>query len=502
MEKFVLVGVKFKKTTIMRYINYLNRIEKILEFDKKVNLALINSNNQSFNKSFVIDNFRKKFILEVFDQNQYISESYYREFNSNILTESSNDLIYELERSIKFFKVSILHECNLISESQFRQALNLEEQFVDNLMNKAKQGVQAVGSAVQKAGAKVGQVVQKGVDKLKQTWTKIKDAGLNAFMEKYRTIISSGPAAAIQMLIEISTSGLGAIIPLIIWAILLLYDSANVVSGSPSWLNFIFSIIGTATTGIASAAIGKMLPLTKAAGAAVTTFDNAIAWIAKSKVGQMLEPFIGKIISGLSKIPGLLQKAITWINSVFGKIFGQGVVNFFSKGLKSVSGWVSKFQTLLQKYFPKGVAQTVKSGTSKGVAKALLKGGEFVPLLSNYLATSAGKTALNKLSINTVNVIKKQLEGKLKGMAEDKVIEYINNNYGKDYGNLLVSAKLVKDTKGTGKGVRQVAQGTAQGVQKVLGTGKKVVKAVTSEQNELTLLIRKIIKEEFRYGLQ
>ena len=110
------------------------------------------------------------------------------------------------------------------------------------------------------------------------------------------------------------------------------------------------------------------MPFFKGAGKAANSIGKALEWVAKSKFGRFFEPFVSKIAAGLGKIPGIIAKAMAWVESVFGKVFGQGVVNFFKKGAQAVSKYVSEFATSMSKWFKQDVVQ----GSKKLLNKVLI----------------------------------------------------------------------------------------------------------------------------------
>jgi hypothetical protein len=172
-------------------------------------------------------------------------------------------------------------------------------------------------------------------------------------------------------------------------------------------------------------------------------------------------------------VPGLIAKAMTWVKAVFGKVFGEGIVNFFAKGANAIGRFIGELGTSIKKFFTPAVTNVVTK--SKVLAKnakvlkgsvdkfgkkiikpiikapkklvntvvkgALQKGANLSPKLATYLATASGKTLSKKLAIQTVNTIKKELTSKLKTYSEDQAIAYVEKTYGKPYADLLKNSK-------------------------------------------------------------
>jgi hypothetical protein len=398
--------------------------------------------------------------------------------------ESTFNFQEELNGYFKFTKASLLYQGGFITESQYNKYDLLVENWWDDVYNTASSvgnsvvsGVKAAGNAVVSGAKTVGNAVVSGAKTvgnavvsgaktvgnavvstvkagyaaLQGAWNKLKSLGVSAFFEKYRTFLTSNFGAALQILIEVSTEGFGAVIPLIAWALLANYDVANIIAGAPNWFNTLFSLIGTATTGIASKAIGAAMPFFKSAGKASSSIVQAAEWLAKSKFGQMFKPLVNKISAGLGRIPGLIAKAMTWIKSVFGKVFGESVVNFFVKGANAIGKFIGELATGIKNFFSTTVVKGGKKVIAKGVNTVLAKAGSLIPKIDVYLATASGKRLASKLSIETVNAMKKELTSTVKNYSEDQALAYVDKKYGKLYGDVIRFAKTAKDVKNTGK---------------------------------------------------
>jgi hypothetical protein len=532
--KVVSGVIKEKKTQELKSTNTLMvEIDSMLDFHYRSNSAFLKY-TEDFSERFNILQDVKNLVENLFSNESMILERFDKFSNKGVIVESTFNFQEELNGYFKFTKASLLYQGGFITESQYNKYDLLVENWWDDVYNTASSvgnsvvsGVKAAGNAVVSGAKTVGNAVVSGAKTvgnavvstvkagyaaLQGAWNKLKSLGVSAFMEKYRGFLTSNWGAALQILIEVSTEGFGAVIPLIAWALLAQYDMANVVAGTPNWFNLLFSLIGTATVGIASKAIGAAMPFFKTAGKASSSIMQAIEWLAKSKFGQFFKPLVNKISAGLGKVPGLIAKAMTWVKAVFGKVFGEGVVAFFTKGANAVGKFIGELGAGIKKFFTAGAtnAKVLKGGVDKfgkkiikpiikapknlvnTVVKGVLqKGANLSPKLATYLATASGKTLSKKLAIRTVETIKKELITKLKTYSEDQSIAYVEKTYGKPYADLLKNSKYayevghgshkiatnVKDWKKAGQNLVNSGDKSAEHYKNVVSNTKKVVTA-------------------------
>jgi hypothetical protein len=527
IENVVRGVIKQKKTQELKSANTLMvEIDSMLNFHYKSNSAFLKY-TEDFSERFNILQDVKNLVENIFSNDNIILERFNNFSNKGVIVESTFNFQEELNGYFKFTKASLLYQGGFITESQYNKYDLLVEYSWDDFTgdvssvgNSVVSGVKAAGNAVASgvntvgkavvsgaktvgkavvSGAKaVGSAVVSGVKAvggaLQGAWNKLKSLGVSAFMENYRSFLTSNWGAALQILIEVSSEGFGAVIPLIAWALLAQYDMANVVAGTPNWFNLLFSLIGTATTGIASKAIGMAMPFFKSAGKASSSIVQAVEWLAKSKFGQFFKPLVNKISAGLGMVPGLIAKAMTWVKSVFGKVFGEGIVNFFAKGANAVGKFIGELGTSIKKFFTPVVTKAkvlAKNATKnakvlgknvkvmkgsvdkfgKKIIKPIIKapkklvntvvkgaletGANLSPKLATYLATASGKTLSKKLAIQTVNTMQKELTSKLKTYSEDQAIAYVEKTYGKPYADLLKNSKSAYEV---GKGSYKIGK--------------------------------------------
>ena len=551
--KLVSGVIEEKKTQELKSTNTLMvEINSMLNFHYKSNSAFLKY-TEDFSERFNILQDVKNLVENLFSNDNIILEKFNKFSNKGVIVESTFNFQEELNDYFKFTKASLLYQGGFITESQYSKYDLLVEDWWDDVQsgvssvgnavvsgvktagNAVVSGVKAAGNAVASgvntvgkavvsgantvgkavvSGAKtVGNAVVSGVKAvggaLQGAWNKLKSLGVSAFMENYRSFLTSNWGAALQILIEVSSEGFGAVIPLIAWALLAEYDMANVVAGTPDWFNLLFSLIGTATTGIASKAIGAAMPFFKSAGKASSSIVQAVEWLAKSKFGQFFKPMVNRISAGLGRVPGLIAKAMTWVKAVFGKVFGEGIVNFFAKGANAVGRFIGELGTSIKQFFTvdakalkgsvdkfgkkiiKPIIKAPKKLVNTVIKGALQKGANLSPKLATYLATASGKTLSKKLAIQTVNTIKKELTSKLKTYSEDQAIAYVEKTYGKPYADLLKNSKAayevahgaheiatnVKDWKQAGQNLANSGNVTGEKYKEVVSNTQKVVTA-------------------------
>jgi len=452
--KVVSGVIKEKKTQELKSTNTLMvEIDSMLDFHYRSNSAFL-KHIEDFSERFnILETFKTNIVENIFSNNTMILERFNKFSNKGVIMESTFNFQEELNGYFNFIKSSLLYQGGFINESNYNNnSLINEGGWINGVWNATVNTAKKVGNAVV-SGVKAGYAALQGA------WNKLKSLGVSAFMEKYRGFLTSNWGAALQILIEVSTEGFGAVIPLIAWALLAEYDMANVVAGTPNWFNLLFSLIGAATVGIASKAIGAAIPFFKTAGKSSSSIMHAIEWLAKSKFGQLFKPLVNKISAGLGKVPGLIDKAMTWVKAVFGKVFGEGVVAFFTKGANAVGKFIGELGAGIKKFFTavpatakpinKTLTNTIKNTPKRYVKKlvtsGLQKGANLSPKLATYLTTETGKKLASKVSVETVNILKGELTTIVKDYTEDQAISYVDKKYGKLYGDLLRYSKTAYD---------------------------------------------------------
>lgn len=515
IEKIVSVVIKQKNTQELKSTNTLMvEIDSMLDFHYRSNSAFLKY-TEDFSERFNILQDVKNLVENFFSNDNIILERFNNFSNKGVIVESTFNFQEELNGYFNFIKSSLLYQGGFINESHYNgNSIINEGGWINGVWNAAVNTAKTVGNAVVSG-------VKAGYGALQGAWNKLKSLGVSAFMEKYRGFLTSNWGAALQILIEVSTEGFGSVIPLIAWALLAQYDMANVMAGTPNWFNLLFSLIGTATVGIASKAIGAAMPFFKSAGKASSSIMQAIELLAKSKFGQYFKPMVSKISAGLGRVPGLIAKAMTWVKSVFGKVFGEGVVAFFAKGANAVGKFIGELGTGIKNFFTAGTKNVkafkgsvdkfgkkinkkfIRTPTKKsyqfvntGIKAALQKGANLSPKLATYLATASGKTLSKKLAIKTVDIIKKELTSKLKTYSEDQAISYVEKTYGKPYADLLKNSKAAYEV---GQGTYKIGKNVndwKQAGQNLQGTKVKQYKDVLAGTKKVAKYTKELVYGE------
>ncbi len=196
--------------------------------------------------------------------------------------------------------------------------------------------------------------------------------------------------------------------------------------------------------------------------------DNGYGWIQATDVGLtnniniILNPLGGNIGIGTTNPVARLQVAgnisgssfTSSISNAVGFLgtssWAQNVVNFFAKGASAVGKFIGELGKGITKFFSKTVTQGSKKVVAKGVKTVLSKAASLSPKIDAYLLTASGKNLSSKLSIQTVNAVKKELTSTIKDYTEEQALAYIDKKYGKLYGDVIRFAKTAKDIKKSG----------------------------------------------------
>jgi hypothetical protein len=230
-----------------------------------------------------------------------------------------------------------------------------------------------------------------GVDMVQKGFKWLKEKGLPWFFEKLREALGSTVGAILQQLLDYT--GIGAIGVSILWAVLTLFDVAQLSSGIGSWAKLFFSVIGLLTAGALAKTIGGFLkPFFSSTGGKLSSFFASIAekpWFVKyikpitgwigSKVGAASslltkagEWVVEKL--GATTIGGYVTKAAQWLSSI-----AEGIVKWAGAGAKAETQTLAKaeIQTGGQKLIDKAIKDKVKDyGKEKVAQGAGYVGGE------------------------------------------------------------------------------------------------------------------------------
>jgi hypothetical protein len=263
-------------------------------------------------------------------------------------------------------KLLILNESTdtLLLESKINQAWDGVSVIIEGIWDYIKSGASSAWEGV-KSGAKwVGDKVSQGWNWIKEkamaAWKCLTNNFVECLMEGLRSALMSIVGISIEVFL--SSTGVGAPIPMILWGLMLVWDVYKMFSGKYEsgeyqwgWMDIIIDIISMATAGFATGILAGL----KTAGKGVKTAEAAIE-IGVKKGGAIGKIFsgIGKTISGvLGKVMGYVRSGAKWVAEKF--------------GIKWLGKWASKAETV--------VAKVVETTTKKGGVKAsteLVKTGE------------------------------------------------------------------------------------------------------------------------------
>lgn len=251
----------------------------------------------------------------------------------------------------------------LLLESKINQAWDGVSVIIEGLWDSIKSGASSAWEGV-KSGAKwVGDKVSQGWDWIKEkamsVWKCLTNNFVECLMEGVRSSLMS--IVGISVEVFLSSTGVGAPIPMILWGLMLVWDIYKMFSGKYesgeyqwSWMDIVIDIVSMVTAGFATGALAGL----KAAGKGVKTAEAAI------EIGVKKGGTVGKIFSGLgktisesfSKIMGGIRNSAKWVADKF--------------GIKWLGKWASKAETV--------VADVAKAAPKKGVKASteLVKTGE------------------------------------------------------------------------------------------------------------------------------
>ena len=106
---------------------YLSKIEKQLDFHRGLHLFEMEMNSNFTNKVVFLKESQEEYITNLFGNNKNIRESYNKEFNDNIIVESTFDPKDEVKKFFSFIKENYVNEIkktNLINEQLSKTFIN------------------------------------------------------------------------------------------------------------------------------------------------------------------------------------------------------------------------------------------------------------------------------------------------------------------------------------------------------------------------------------------
>jgi hypothetical protein len=356
-------------------------------------------------------------------------------------------------------------------------------------------------------------LIGKGREAIQKAWDWTKKSVIGKFFNGLRDAANSGVGIAVQLLIDAigpETLGVAFAIPAVVWGLIVQWDFANLLMGTPEWLNIIFDSLCLLTVGVMSTALQ---PFTKAAkGAVFSSIEKVFVWLKGTSFGKLIQRFLPSIKGGLGRAGGFIVKAAEWVGTKFKGLIGEEMAALMKQGASKVKGWLTGFVDSIMKWFGKGGTATaekavlgqVEKKAAKGLLDTALEGirSKLSNLFRNpaWLEGELGKKFVEKgLKPAVTKNVEKYATNPLKEYGVEKAAEMVDQKFGPIYGDMVRFAELAhksgKESKGLMKGLKsfkddldvkslqKVAKGvksTSGEIAKVTDVGGKVVGQVAS----------------------
>lgn len=286
--------------------------------------------------------------------------SYHRRVTYQIFSDYSTDLKTKLmlEYETKFSGILLTENISLL-ENWVTDAWKWTKEKAGQVGNWVVDKVKNLGSFAVKTG--------------KDFITCVTGKGCSPLFEDFREMLFSPVGITIEVFL--TTTGIGAIAPMIAWGIMLCWDSYLLVSGDPtfSWLNLIFDILGVGLGAFAKAArsMFQAAGITKVAGKNLPEVVRAS--MSNPKTAGIMKRF-GKIAS--EKLPQI-QSAMSSAGKFLSEKLG---IKWISKVLNSITGQISKILEAIGIVAKKGTTHSgVNTALRTGViAQGVLSGAHAI----------------------------------------------------------------------------------------------------------------------------
>lgn len=217
-----------------------------------------------------------------------------------------------------------------------------------------------VNQAMRAAGV-VGDVtginaIEKGAEGIQQLFTD-PVAGFEKIIDAVRSFLGGVVGGVVTTILDFT--GIGKVVTTIGWGILLLGDIiTSSVRGVVKWAEIILDMITICTTGAFGATVGKVLKPFFGTGSSLATL------VTKLSKYTWFTSIVKAIQSGISKVTGLLGKAITWIMSTswWKKLAGTSIGKFIGSAMAKTTSFFDSMT--------KAMATTGGAGTKAVTAKS------------------------------------------------------------------------------------------------------------------------------------
>jgi hypothetical protein len=256
-----------------------------------------------------------------------------------------------------------------------------------------KQAGQNIVTGATSTAKSIGNAILHPVDTIKGGIEWVKKNGIGGVMEKIRDGLYSGAGIAIQIFAQMT--GVGNIAVGIVWGSMLIYDLYKVFSGGEwSWMDILFDVLGM----ISGGAVKALQIAMKSIG--ITKSMPMAAGIQKLAASPSTKGFMSTILSGISKVWGMIKSAGSWL--------------FEKTGLKWIVGVLGKAEAFLSENLLKPIGNGL--GLRSVGNKVVGKGGETLGSASRKSVAAATKTkGVTNPAIQTGFDYANKLADKIKG---------------------------------------------------------------------------------------
>jgi hypothetical protein len=303
-------------------------------------------------------------------------------------------------------------------------------------------------------------VLGKGKELAQKAWDWTKKSVIGKFFNGLRDAANSGIGIAVQLIIDAvgpETFGVAFAIPAVVWGLITQWDFANLLMGTPEWLNIIFDSLCLLTTGIMSSALK---PFTSAAkGAVFSSLEKVFLWLRETSFGKIIQRFLPVLEGGVGKAGTLITKAAEWVGTKFKGLIGEEMAVLMKQGASKLKGWLTGFVESIMKWFGKGGTATaekavlgqVEKQAAKGLLDTALEGirSKLSNLFRNpaWLEGELGKKFVEKgLKPAVTKNVEKYATGPLKEYGVEKASEMVDKQFGPIYGDMVRFADIAHKT--------------------------------------------------------
>jgi hypothetical protein len=329
-------------------------------------------------------------------------------------TKLSLMMEYEVKFGTSLLNESILNPNQVIKETWdwIKEKTQILEQTY-NPFNKDfytssnwKQAGQNIVTGATSTAKSIGNAILHPVDTIKGGIEWVKKNGIGGVMEKIRDGLYSGAGIAIQIFAQMT--GVGNIAVGIVWGSMLIYDLYKVFSGGEwSWMDILFDVLGM----ISGGAVKALQIAMKSIG--ITKSMPMAAGIQKLAASPSTKGFMSTILSGISKVWGMIKSAGSWL--------------FEKTGLKWIVGVLGKAEAFLSENLLKPIGNGL--GLRSVGNKVVGKGGETLGSASRKSVAAATKTkGVTNPAIQTGFDYANKLADKIKGGSPSGSVAL--NTYG------------------------------------------------------------------------